>query len=303
MNRCTVGTVIVLIAAALTAPANAAANAAPAPVPGPAGDLGRGPGPEPRLVGRAPRPDTLLPAGTGVPAAREPVATTGKPRTFRVYATREGLVGHTTANGHTVTAADHFVSLPSTRSLSPRGGGTYSVRVCAIANKRCVYEPVWDVGPWNTRDEYWAKHRGDWPDLPRGTPQAQAAYQDGYHGGKDQFGRRVANPAGIDLADGAIRDGLGYDSSAWVKVTYLWTGGGARGRVSTGGGTLHVRSGPTTAAAIVGLAGPYAQLPLRCATTGQPITGTTTSSTWYRIGKGNYVSGAYVAAPKSVKTC
>jgi len=236
-----------------------------------------------------------------VPAtAREPIATTGKPKKFKVYATREGLVGHTTANGHVVTAADHFVSLPSTRTLSGKGETTYSVRVCAVANHRCVYEPVWDVGPWNTRDQYWARKRGDWPDLPRGVPQAQAAYQDGYHGGTDQFGRTVANPAGIDLADGAIRDGLGFDSSAWVNVTFLWTGGGVRGDVHTGDSTLHVRSGPTTATAIVGLAGPYARLPLQCATTGQPING---DSTWYRVGKGNFVSGAYVVTTATVKTC
>jgi hypothetical protein len=299
MKRCTAGTVIVLIAAALSVPA--AATAAPRPVPAPAGDLGLGPGVEPPSAGAA--PDTLLAAGTRVRAAREPIAKTGKPRTFKVYATREGLVGHTTANGHIVTAADHFVSLPSARALSSKGGNAYSVRVCAVANHRCVYEPVWDVGPWNTRDEYWAKNRGGWPDLPRGTPQAQAAYDDGYHGGRDQFGRTVQNPAGIDLADGAIRDGLRYNSSAWVKVTYLWTGGGARGRVRTGGGTLHVRSGPTTRAPIVGLAGPYALLPLHCARPGQKITGATTSKTWYRIGKQNYVAAAYVSTRTPIQPC
>src|SRR3954452_11217690 len=117
----TIGAVILLVAAALGGPA--AATAAPRPVPAPAGDLGLEPGAEPPSTGAA--PDTLLPAGTRLPAAREPVARTGKPRTFKVYATREGLVGHATANGHTVTAADHFVSLPSTRSLSPKGGNAY----------------------------------------------------------------------------------------------------------------------------------------------------------------------------------
>src|SRR3982751_62566 len=114
MNRCTVATVIVLIAACVAAPA--AATAAPAPVPAPArtGDLGNAPGAEPPAIAS----NTLLPAGTGLAAARDPIAKTGKPRTFKVYATREGLVGHTTANGHVVTASDHFVSLPSTRSLS-----------------------------------------------------------------------------------------------------------------------------------------------------------------------------------------
>src|SRR5690348_16536396 len=67
-----------------------------------------------------------------------------------VWATREGLVGGTTANGHIVQPRDNFVSLPSRNGLSAKGTGAMSVRVCA--NSRCVYEPVWDTGPWNTRD-------------------------------------------------------------------------------------------------------------------------------------------------------
>jgi hypothetical protein len=108
--------------------------------------------------------------------------------------------------------------------LSPKGSHEYSVRVCAD-NGRCETAPVWDVGPWNTRDDYWnpPSVRQNWKDLPQGTPQAQAAYQNGYNGGKDQFGRRVRNPAGIDLADGTFWDGLGLTNNAWVTVTYLWT--------------------------------------------------------------------------------
>src|SRR5215468_8126684 len=70
-----------------------------------------------------------------------------------VWATREGLVGRSTANGHIVQPRDNFASLPSRNGLSAKGSGVKSVRVCA--NSRCVYEPVWDVGPWNTRDAYW----------------------------------------------------------------------------------------------------------------------------------------------------
>jgi hypothetical protein len=146
------------------------------------------------------------------------------PKTHRVFATREGLVGRTTANGHVITARDHFVALPSRRGLSPKGSNQYSVRVCAD-NGRCETAPVWDVGPWNTRDDYWnpSTVRQSWSDLPQGTPQAQAAYETGYNGGRDQFGRKVANPAGIDLADGTFWDGLGLTNNAWVTVTYLWT--------------------------------------------------------------------------------
>jgi hypothetical protein len=115
----------------------------------------------------------------------------------------------------------------------------------------------------------------------------------------------VLNPAGIDLADGTIRDGLGLSSSGWVNVTYLWTGGGVRGQVHTNGGSLNVRSGSSTSHKKVGEAGPYAQLPIDCQVKGQLITLGTRSSTWYHIGTGNYVSAAYVTVPKgsTIKTC
>ena len=79
--------------------------------------------------------------------------------------------------------------------------------------RACAFEPVWDVGPWNTKDDYWnpSATREMWKDLPQGKPEAQAAYQNGYNGGKDQFGRTVANPAGIDLADGVFWDALTAD--------------------------------------------------------------------------------------------
>jgi hypothetical protein len=140
--------------------------------------------------------------------------------TYRVYATREGLVGGTTANGHVIATRDHFVALPSRRLLDSNGSYTYQVRVCN--GTRCETAPIWDVGPWNTTDDYWnpAGVRQSWGDLPQGTPEAQAAYQNGYNGGHDQFGRAVSNPAGIDLADGTFWDGLGMTDNGWVDVTF-----------------------------------------------------------------------------------
>ncbi|WP_051716719.1 hypothetical protein [Streptomyces megasporus] len=144
------------------------------------------------------------------------------PYTARVFATREGLVGHTTANGHVIRPNDRFVALPSRRGLSSKGGREYSVRVCGPV--RCETAPVWDVGPWNIRDDYWnpSSVRETFRDLPRGRPQAQAAYQDGHNGGRDGFGRRVLNPAGIDLADGTFHN-VGLRDNGWVTVTFLWT--------------------------------------------------------------------------------
>ena len=261
----------------------------------------------PPAVGNpVPAPNTLLPLGEAVPqAAPPPKPATGTPKTYKVYATREGLTGHTTANGHKIVANDHFVSLPSTLSLSGKGANDYSVRVCSVANGRCAYEPVWDVGPWNTHDNYWAVKRTSWTKLPSGKPEAQAAYQDGYNGGKDQFGRKVLNPAGIDLADGTIRDGLDLSSSGWVNVTYLWTGGGVRGTIATDGGTVNVRSGDSTSHKVVGIAGPYAQIPIECKIKGQLINRSGTTASWYRMVKGNYISAAYVnvSSKATIKTC
>jgi hypothetical protein len=219
------------------------------------------------------------------------------PLKSRVFATREGLVGGTTANGHVIVNRDHFVALPSRRGLSAQGSGTYSVKVCTAS--RCAFEPVWDVGPWNTKDDYWnpSAIREMWKDLPQGKPQAQAAYQDGYNGGKDQFGRTVANPAGIDLADGTFWDALALTNNAWVDVTYLWTGDGGRGTVAISSGYLNVRNAASSSGAIVGMAGKSAQVTVECQTTGQSVTGSQgTSNIWLRVHPGMYVAKAWVSA-------
>lgn len=238
-------------------------------------------------------------AGSGLllPAAPAHAASTQ----LTVYATREGLVGQVTANGHVITPHDHFASLPSWSTLSPKGTGVYSVRACA--NGRCVYEPVWDVGPWNTHDEYWASPRGMWPTAPPLVPEAQAAYQNGYNGGLDQYGRTVLNPAGLDLADGAVWDGLQLPAdNSWVALTLLWTGGGTQGQVVTSDGPLNLRSGPGTGYAAVGLAGPYARVPVLCQVSGQLIVGALGATRlWDRIGPGNYVSHAYVRMDAGIR--
>jgi hypothetical protein len=209
---------------------------------------------------------------------------------YRVFATREGLVGRTTANGHKIGERDHFVALPSRRALSPRGSSDYSVKVCAPTG-RCAFAPVWDVGPWNTRDDYWnpGHRRQEWRDLPQGTPQAQAAHQRGYNGGKDQYGRKVSNPAGIDLGDGVFWDALGLRDNAWVQVEYLWTGKESLARVEAG---TDVRAGPDAGAEVVGFAAGRAAVPVQCA-----------HDRWLRIGPNEYVEAAAVRAPPRVTPC
>lgn len=142
--------------------------------------------------------------------------------TFRVFATREGLVGHVTANGHIIQPHDHFVALPSWKVLCSYQGSEYQVRI--TYKGRTTIAPVWDVGPWNTNDEYWTRERRFYTDLPVGVPMAQAAYMQGYNGGLDMYGRRISNPNGIDIADGTFWDALGMTRNDWVEVSFLWMG-------------------------------------------------------------------------------
>ncbi|MGB7798350.1 MAG: hypothetical protein WA731_01945 [Pseudonocardiaceae bacterium] len=213
---------------------------------------------------------------------------------YRVFATREGLVGGTTANGHLIVPRDHFVALPSARGLGPRDSGDYTVKVCA-SNGRCEWAPVWDVGPWNTTDDYWnaADDRQTWQDLPQGRPESQAAHDDGYNGGRDQFNRQVVNSAGIDLADGTFWDGLGLRNNSWVTVTYLWTDGGTPAIVALP--ILPVFSGPGEQYPAVGLAAQRAKLLVECTTTGRAGT----ADRWLRIGPKQFISAAHVTIAKT----
>ncbi|MCK9872811.1 hypothetical protein MRI28_24785 [Nocardiopsis dassonvillei] len=242
------------------------------------------------------------------------------PFSATLFATRIGLVGNTTANGHRIRENDHFAALPSRRGLAVRGGGEYTVRVCTTGalgpegrgdtenhRPRCAYLPVWDVGPWNTRDDHWNAERETWPDLARGRPQAQAAYTLGHNGGLDGFGRRVSNPAGIDLADGAFRQGLELPTNGWVRVDYLWTGEyRVRARI-TSADQRHpvvVRGGPGLEYEPVGLAAHSANVDVACQAVGDAMAGTFgTSRAWYRIGEGDYVPAVFADGGSGAPAC
>jgi len=216
--------------------------------------------------------------------------------TTSVYATREGLVGGTTANGHVIVPNDHFVALPSRRGLSPKGSGQYSVRVCGPV--RCETAPVWDVGPWNTRDDYWnpSSVRETFKDLPQGRPEAQAAYQNGYNGGLDGSGRRVLNPAGIDLADGTFYN-VGLNDNGWVTVTYLWTGTGApTTSFPTWGTAVNIRQQPTgTSTRVAQLPGPTT-VRVQCQVHGQLVEadGHSNDAWSYLPDYGGYISNIFI---------
>jgi hypothetical protein len=142
--------------------------------------------------------------------------------TRTIFATREGLVGGTTANGHVIVPNDRFAALPSRRALSTNFGHEREVRV--TYRDKITVIPVWDVGPWNTHDDYWNPTiiRETFKDLPRGTPEAEAAVFSGYNGGFDERGRKVITPAGIDLADGTFQIDLAMTANDRVVVEYLW---------------------------------------------------------------------------------
>jgi hypothetical protein len=227
----------------------------------------------------------------------------------RVYATREGLVGGTTANGHVIKSSDHFVALPSGRGLSPNGSGQYSVQVCGPA--RCETAPVWDVGPWNTQDDYWnpSSVRQTFQDLAQGVPEAQAAYQSGYNGGHDGFGRTVSNPAGIDLADGTFYN-VGLNDNGWVTVTYLWTSGGTSGSQFTTWGTgVRIHSQANTGSSTVATLGGPTNVTVSCQVHGQLVNaeGYSNDGWAYLPGYGGYISNIYIDVPDAwlpgVPTC
>ncbi|WP_060710462.1 hypothetical protein [Pseudonocardia sp. HH130629-09] len=237
--------------------------------------------------------EVTLTATPNAGAEGEPL-TEAAPRSYSVFATREGLVGGTTANGHKIVNRDRFVALPSRRALSANGKTDYSVKVCA-PNGRCAIAPVWDIGPWNTKDDYWnpSDQREMWKDLPQGVPQAAAA-RNGHNGGKDQFGRRVANPAGIDLGDGIFWDVLGLKDNSQVQVDYLWTGSQRLSAIRTEGAPdVQILARPEAGAESVGIAVDATEVPVQCA-----------SGAFVRIGDGQYLpTTAFAGLPGDVPAC
>lgn len=148
----------------------------------------------------------------------EPIAPT-----YHIRATRMGMVGGRTANGHIIQPKDWFVSLPSFRSLSSKGGSEYMARLSFKG--KSVVVPVWEVGPWNVRDDYWNVDRERYADLPVGWPQDHAAYYDGYNNGWAEKGK-VRFPTAADVGDGAwVALGIAFaEEQEAIDITFLWQG-------------------------------------------------------------------------------
>jgi hypothetical protein len=84
---------------------------------------------------------------------------------------------------------------------------------------------VKDTGPWNIHDNYWArwKNRTRFKRAGRCNPEAQEAYYHNFNRGKDEFGRKVLNPAGIDVTPAVARGmNLKRYQNAWVYVRFPW---------------------------------------------------------------------------------
>lgn len=98
----------------------------------------------------------------------------------------------------------------------------YTVNVYNPKNSKSVKNvEILDVGPWNEDDNYWDTDRRMFSGLDLGVPEAQAAFFDRYNNGKNQFGRVVSNPAGIDLSIELARDlGFGKNVSGYIDVRY-----------------------------------------------------------------------------------
>lgn len=170
--------------------------------------------------------------------------------TYRVAATREGLVGGETSSGHIITPQDHFVALPACTTLScdwlqpgvrheqwgvrTECGTNCYVRVANPRTGACDVVPVLDVGPWFTLDDWW--HPADRRNIPRRLARGETAEKHAYNGrdvgygvrnghGVSNKGYEVTFRTAIDLGDGTwtkigypMRAESGYD----VLVTMLW---------------------------------------------------------------------------------
>src|SRR5215207_5623128 len=168
-----------------------------------------------RLVRLLPRLGLLCLVFGGISPETARAQTAASPVTVRLWATREGLVGRTTASGHVIQPNDQFVALPSRRALGKS--------VVVKYRDKTVTTTVKDVGPWNRDDAWWepGAARGQFPDLPRFVPQAWAAFEHGHNSGRDGTGRFVTFPSMIDLADGTYAE-LGLPYADWVDVTLTW---------------------------------------------------------------------------------
>ncbi|CAA9566593.1 MAG: hypothetical protein AVDCRST_MAG73-4240 [uncultured Thermomicrobiales bacterium] len=208
--------------------------------------------------------------------------------TYRITATRQGMVGGVTSSGYTIPANSNHVSLPgcTQRSCPWLQSGAVDVRwgtqtLCGtncyvrITNpltNKCIVSPVEDNGPWFNLDDWWkptAERRlNNLPTtvniLAQGYTGVDAAWNGldvGYgiasNGkGNTNKGYPPGNRAAIDIGDGAW-NAIGLDWNAGiingVVVTMLWQSGEDRTAAAAAcgsGGATPTRTPTRTATAI-----------------------------------------------------
>lgn len=204
-----------------------------------------------------------LPLAPASPIAAQsgqmPATSMTGPGTYKLTATREGLVGGMTSSGHTILPNDHFVSLPACTTTScpwldpgelPERWGNRTecgdrcyVKVINEDTGSCEVAPVLDTGPWFTVDDWWRPTNERYLNslatnpntLPQGVTGASAARNGldvGYGVGPSGYGSSnryatVGNASAIDLADGTWM-ALGLDFNKGIDVIdveLLWQTG------------------------------------------------------------------------------
>jgi hypothetical protein len=106
------------------------------------------------------------------------VRSAGEAQIIQVKATREGIIGGTTASGWVIDTKIPFVALPAERAL------WRLIRIRNPLNGIARFAFVLDVGPWNTNDDAYV--------FGGARPQAES--------GVDSSGRPT-NGSGIDLGE------------------------------------------------------------------------------------------------------
>jgi LysM repeat protein len=164
------------------------------------------------------------------------------PRSYRIFATRYDSNG-----AYTVALPDKCLKFSNAgNSICADDGYSSGMGYSVIMSyKGSTGAVVGESGPWNVDDNFWAttgdpQPRRKFADLGLGMPEAQAAYFNGYNGGKDQFGRKVTAPFAIDLARQVSIDiGLEPGNNDWITVSFMWTEGWGttKGKGSTKSGT------------------------------------------------------------------
>jgi hypothetical protein len=148
-------------------------------------------------------------------------AYTASSETYMVSSHRKGIRCRVFATQYTGNS-EREVALPH-RNL--KFGRQPRVRIWRVSGGPSVGPKVKEIGPWNTYDNYWMreKDRTMFKRVPRCKPEAQVAYYQNFNKGKDEFGRKVLNPAGIDITPDVARSmGLEKHQNAWVWVRFPW---------------------------------------------------------------------------------